>query len=230
MKDNRTNSYKRSFLIGILLGDAYARRRSKHKLSVEWTISHSEWSADLVKWKCNKLVRVFGIKKPTIHINLNSKDGKHKKHLFTFTADGRFRIVYQWFRKYRRKYITSKISFMDHPIGIAMMLCDDGSVRKRKKIHQDGSVYYLKPSLTIATHGFSHKEVKELLSHFSTVFGIQGSINPERRIRNGMIREYYRVHFNVENSRKLWKIVSLFIPHIPSMDAKFSYAYECFGR
>ena len=112
---------------------------------------------------------------------------------------------------------------MDHPVGLAMLLCDDGSVRKRKKFHKDGSIYYLKPSFTIATHSFSLEEVERFLRHISSTFGIDGIINTERR-------EYYRTNFNVENSMKMWKLVLPYIPQIPSIAAKFAYAYDRFGH
>lgn len=231
MKGKEVVSYKRSFLIGMILGDAHTRRRAKNKLTVEWIISHSERYADLVKWKRDELVRLFGVSKPRIHISQNSKQEEgFKKSLFSFTAGGRLRIVSQWFRKNGRKYITPKIRFMDHPVGLAMLLCDDGSVRKRKKFHKDGSIYYLKPSFTIATHSFSLEEVKRLLDHISIAFGIDGIINPERRLRRGKRREYYRTNFNVENSMKLWKLVLPYIPQIPSVNTKFAYAYDCFGH
>lgn len=231
MKGNEVVSYKRSFLIGMILGDAYTRRQAKYKLTVEWTISHSERFVDLVEWKRDELVRLFGITKPLIRMSRNGKRGEtFKKFLFSFTAGGRFRIVSQWFSKNSRKYITPKIRFMDHPVGLAMLLCDDGSVRKRKKFHKDGSIYYLKPSFTIATHSFSLEEVKRLLDHISSAFGIDGIINPERRLRRGERREYYRINFNVENSTKLWKLVLPHIPQIPSISTKFAYASTCFGH
>lgn len=231
MKNNESVSYKRSFLIGMILGDAHTRKQSKYKLTIEWTISHCEKCADLVEWKRDELVRLFGINKPVIHISQNGRKGESfKKFLFSFTAGGRLRIVSQWFRKDNRKYITPKIRFMDHPVGLAMLLCDDGSVRKRKTIHKDGSIYFLKPSFTIATHSFSQEEVKRLLDHISFTFGINGIINPERRWRSGERKEYHRTHFNVENSMKLWHLVSPYIPHIPSMNTKFAFAYDRFGH
>jgi len=118
---------------------------------------------------------------------------------------------------------------MDHPVGLAMLLCDDGSARKRKEFHKDGSIYYLKPSFTIATHSFSLEEVERLLSHISLVFNIDGIINPERRLRRGEIKEYYRINFNVENSIKLWNLVLPYIPQIPSINTKFAYIYDKFG-
>ncbi|PIP21286.1 MAG: hypothetical protein COX40_00160 [Candidatus Omnitrophica bacterium CG23_combo_of_CG06-09_8_20_14_all_40_11] len=226
MKGQETISYKRSFLIGMILGDAFVRQRAKHRLTVEWTISHCEKYADLVEWKRNEFVRLFGIQPPVIH---TSPNGEGVKHLFSFTTGKRIRIVSQWFSKNRRRHLSPKIRFMDHPVGLAMLLCDDGSVRRRKKIHRDGSIYYLKPSFTIATHSFSLEEVNRLLGHISVTFGINGIINPERRWRKGERREYYRSHFNVENSRRLWQSVLPYLPRIPSIRAKFAYAYDCFG-
>lgn len=211
----------------MILGDAYVRRRAKQRSTVEWTISHSERCADLVAWKRDEFVRLFGIKKPVIHA---SQNGEGMKHLFSFTAGGRMRIISRWFSKDGKRSLTQKIRFMDHPVGLAMLLCDDGSVRKRKKFHRDGSVYYLKPSFTIATHSFPLEEVQRLLGHLSSVFGITGLINPERRMRNGERREYYRSHFNSENSKQMWVLVRSYVPQVPSMDAKFAYAYECFGH
>ncbi|MBU0759721.1 MAG: hypothetical protein KKA34_05105 [Candidatus Omnitrophica bacterium] len=231
MKSNKTVSYKRSFLIGMILGDAHTRKCAKHKLRVEWIISHCEKYSDLVEWKRDELVKLFGIRKPIIHIYRNGKKGERfKKSLFSFTAGKRLRIASQWFSRDSRKYITPKIRFMNHPVGLAMLLCDDGSVRKRKKLHKDGSIYYLKPSFTIATHSFSLEEVKRLLTHISSVFGVDGIVNPERRWRGGKRREYYRINFNVENSIKFWKLILPHIPQIPSINTKFSYAYDRFGR
>jgi len=231
MKSNESVSYKRSFLIGMILGDAHTRRCAKHKLTAQWFIAHCEKYSDLVEWKRDELVKLFGIRKPIIHIYRNGKkEERFKKSMFFFTAGKRLRIVSNWFKKNDKKFITPKIRFMDHPVGLAMLLCDDGSVRKRKKTHKDGSIYYLKPSFTIATHSFSQEEVKRLLDHISSTFGINGIINPERRWRCGERREYYRTHFNVENSMKLWHLVLPYIPQIPSMNTKFAYVYDRFGH
>ena len=229
MKNNELVAYKRSFLIGMILGDAYTRKCAKHKLTVEWTISHCEKYADLVEWKRDELVELFRITKPLIRISRNGKkEETFKRYLFSFTSGARLRIVSQWFSKDGRKHITPKIRFMDHPVGLAMLLCDDGSVRKRKKIHKDRSIYYLRPSITVATHSFTLEEVERLLCHISSRFGIDGIVNPERRWRRGERKEYYRINFNVENSIKLWKLVSPHMPQVSSINTKFAYAYDRF--
>lgn len=117
---------------------------------------------------------------------------------------------------------------MNHPIGLAILLCDDGSVRKRKKKRKDGTVCYLAPSITIATHNFDEDSFNNLLNHIENLCGAKGYNNPERRVRRGTLRTYNRANFNVENSKILWNYVKDWIPDIPSMRSKFSFALERF--
>jgi len=216
-------SYKRSLIIGTLLGDAYSRKRilKNGGLRVEYTISHSLKQKDLVYWKASEISRVFNVK-------INVKDEKYNRAVFYLIGSKRLRVIHEWFHNKRRKIISPKIRFMNHPIGLSMLLCDDGCINKRKKKHKDGSIYYLKPTITIATHCFLKKEVDILLNHLERTWGICGYINPERRNRNGSIKEYQRIWFNSQNSEILWNIVSDWIPNVNSMFNKFAFAFERF--
>ncbi|MBU4343146.1 MAG: hypothetical protein KKG21_03965, partial [Candidatus Omnitrophica bacterium] len=71
-------------------------------------------------------------------------------------------------------------------------------------------------------------EVKRLLTHISSVFGVDGIVNPERRWKGGRRKEYYRINFNVENGMKLWKLALPYMPQISSINTKFSYVYDSF--
>ena len=217
-------SYKRSLVIGTLLGDASSRRRdSGGRMKAEYAINHSLAQADLVAWKAHELGRLYG-KELKVHWGSSGN-----RAYFSLTQGRRLRVIHDWFHRGSRKVVTEKIRFMDHPIGLSMLLCDDGSIRKRKKTHRDGTTYYLKPSITIATHGFDRDSVEKLLRHIERVSGAHGYVNPERRWRAGRLAEYNRINFNVENSRKLWEYIKLWIPRVPSMMSKFSYAIERFG-
>lgn len=219
-----TVSYKRSLVIGTLLGDASSRRRdSRSEMKAEFYFVHSLAQADLLERKAQELGRLFG-KTPKVHYNQAIN-----RVSFYLSQGRRLRVIHDWFHRDSRKVITDKIRFMDHPIGLSMLLCDDGSIRKRKKTHRDGSIYYLKPSITIATHGFDRDSVEKLLCHIESQCGARGYINPERRWRVGRLVEYNRINFNAANSRKLWDFVKPWIPRIPSMMSKFSYAIEHFG-
>jgi len=217
-------SYKRSLVIGTLLGDAYSRMAPhKSRKKSEYFICHSLKQADLVEWKAKEISRLYDKQ-----IVVNYYPNYHKAS-FSLTQGKRLRVIHNWFHWDSRKVITEKIRFMDHPIGLAMLLCDDGSVRKRKKHHQDGTIYYLKPSITIATHSFDTESVKKLLEHIEGLCGAKGYINPERRWQQGELKVYNRINFNSENSQKLWSYVSRWIPKVPSMLSKFDYAIERFG-
>lgn len=217
-------SYKRSLVIWTLLGDACSRRgRAKYKKNAQYAIVHSLEQGDLVQWKASEFERLYDIK---LKVHLNPV--KNRASFYT-TQSKRLRVIHDWFHRNSKKVITDKIRFMDHPIGLSMLLCDDGSIRKRKKKHRDGTIYYLKPSITIATHGFDKDSVEKLLHHIDQLCGAKGYINPERRWRAGKLMEYNRINFNSENSQKLWSYVKFWIPRVPSMMAKFAFAIEHFG-
>lgn len=220
-----TVSFKRSFLIGCLLGDAHSRPRNRKtgKLQVEFCITHSLAQQDLVEWKAAIFRSLWN---PNLKVCLYPQWNKAS---FSVTSGGRLRVIHDWFFKERKKTITDKIRFMDHPIGLAILLCDDGSVLKRKKTHADGSIYYLKPALTIATHCFARQDVERLLLHIDKLCGARGYINIERKWRKGIQVEYQRVRFNSTETEKLWNYVRDFIPSVPSMQQKFKYMYESFN-
>lgn len=209
-----TVSYKRSFLIGCLLGDAYSRIRGKNK-HAEFVVSHGNVQEDLVRWKAKQVVHILNLfNEPKVYPNAH-------KMAFSITKGKRLRVIHDWFHRGKIKVISEKIRFLDHPVGLAMLLCDDGSVLMRKKKHKDGIKYYLKPCLTIATHGFSDDCVGKLINHLDVKFGIKSYINYERRIRNGVRKIYPRLRLNANESEKLWNLVKPHMPAIESMRVKF---------
>ncbi len=217
-------SYKRSLVIGALLGAATSRlSRTKHGAKAGYAIVHGIEQADLVEWKAREIERLYG---EPVEVHYDRARGRAYLSLY---QGRRLRVIHDWFHRNSEKVITEKIRFMDHPIGLAMLLCDKGSVRKRKKAHRDGTVYYLKPRLTIATHGFDKKSVETLLAHIERLCGARGCVNPERGWRNSATGEGDRIDFDSENSRKLWDCVKPWIPRVTSMISKFSYAIERFG-
>jgi hypothetical protein len=220
-------SYKRSLVIGMLLGDANSRKRNRlggvH--SVCFTVTHSQSQADLVEWKAAQMAKCYAV-----NINVHHRVYEYSRHsTFSFTQRKRLRVIHDWFHRDGRKTISEKVKFMDHPVGLAMLLCDDGSIRKRKKQHRDGTLYFMSPSITVATHCFSREEVLLLLDHIKRVCGAEGYINQERRVRRGSEVVYNRINFNAENSKVLWDYVSAWIPRVPSMMKKFEFIIERYG-
>ncbi|MBA3440307.1 MAG: hypothetical protein H0T92_10610 [Pyrinomonadaceae bacterium] len=223
----QTVSYKRSLVIGMLLGDANSRKRNRHDgvHSVCFTVTHSQNQADLVAWKAAEMAKHYGV-----NVNFHHRVFSYSCFsTFSFTQRKRLRVIHDWFHRGKRKFISEKIRFMDHPIGLAMLLCDDGSIRRRKKQHRDGTTYYLAPSITIATHCFSEEEVTLLLAQINRMCGAEGYINPERRVVCGDKVVYHRINFNAENSKILWNYVSAWMPCVPSMMNKFEFIIGRYG-
>jgi hypothetical protein len=220
-------SYKRSLLIGMLLGDAHSRKRNRRNgiNSVCFTVTHSQSQTDLVEWKAAKIARYYDV-----NINVYHHVYSYSRFsTFSFTQRKRLRVIHDWFHQDERKFISEKVRFMDHPIGLAMLLCDDGSIRRRKKQHRDGTTYCLAPSITIATHCFNQEGVLLLLAQIKAMCGAEGYINPERRVRRGCKVVYNRINFNSANSKILWDYVSAWIPRVPSMMRKFEFIIERYG-
>jgi hypothetical protein len=207
-------SYKRSLIIGMLLGNSFShnKKAKNGKLKKTFVVAHPLKEIDLIKWKAEKIKRCF------------KEDGKIRKYrnqaFFSIIQKKRIRVIVKWFYRDKDKIITDKIRFMDHPIGVAMLLSDNGSVKKRKKKHKDGTVYYSAPSITIATEYFSDDDIFSLIAHIRKLCGAEGYIG------SGNVKQ---VRFNAENSKLLWYYVRQWIPVVPSMANKFAFIIERYG-
>lgn len=209
---NYTVSYKRSLIIGMLLGDASSqmKRTKNNQLRAEFAVCHNLRYEDLAHWKAMELSRLFDTQ-----IDVKKYQNKAR---FSVTRGKRIRVISTWFYRNGKKTITDKIRFMNHPVGVSMLLCDAGSIRKRKKRHTDGTIYYSAPCIKIAMHAFSYDEIERFLIHKKESCYAEGSIK-KRGVRQEVI-------FNAENSKKLWHYVSSWIPQVPSMTDKFSSIIE----
>lgn len=216
-KEEQRNSvvYKRSFLIGVLLGKTASTRivGKNGQLKTELTVRHSSKHSDLARWKAAEFNRMYGV---------NSKDSTH----ITLIQRGRVRVICNWFYQHGRKTITPKIRFMNHPIGLAVLLSDHGFVRKRKKTHQDGTMYYLKPSFMLTIDSFSQEEMAMLLKQIEQVTGAVGSVHTEHRWWQGCRVEYQQIQFDSANSLVLWNAIKNWLPDVPSIQARFSVVRE----
>ncbi len=189
------------------------KRTESNKLRAELAVSHTLQYEDLARWKATEISRLFDTRiKAEVYQN---------KARFSVTKGKRIRVISKWFYRNGKKAVTDKIRFMNHPVGLSMLLCDAGSVRKRKKRHTDGTVYYSAPCITIAMHAFLYDDIQRLLIHIKESCGAEGDTEKKGAYQN--------VIFNAENSKKLWHYVNFWIPEIPSVLEKFSYIIERYG-
>jgi hypothetical protein len=200
----------------MLLGNASSQmKKSKsNQLRAELTVSHSLGYEDLLQWKANEIRRLFDTQ---IDVRMYQNTVR-----FSVTKGKRIRVISKWFYRNGKKRITDKIRFMNHPVGVSMILCDAGSIKRRKKQHKDGTVYYSAPFIKIAMHAYSCDEIEIFLNHIKKICGAEGGMKK----RGG----YQDILFNAENSKKLWHYVSPWMPQIPSMQDKFSLMIERYGK
>lgn len=214
-------SYKRSLLIGMLLGNAHSRISAlTRRLQAEFFIRQVASQHDLLAWKAKELQRVLAVEIKRVE----------PQRFFSFTLGRRGRVIHRWFHRGERKAITPKIRFMDHPIGLAVFLCDAGSVCRRKKRHSEGTCYYARPTLTIAVHAFAESEVALLLAHINVLSGAEGYIKPAPRVRESDVSTRLKIRFNAENSQLIWDTVKRWIPNVASMENKFQAAIQVYGK
>lgn len=207
-------SYKRSWLIGLLLGKAVSKLyqdKDSHKYKAKFIVTDCQEHRDFIAWKAQEAQNLLRIR----------VDYSADRLTFSLVSGRRIRIIHEWFYRNQQKVITPKIRFMDHPIGLAMLLCDSSKVLKRKKYHQDGSVYYLKPSIVLMPHCSNMDGTILLMNHIKDLCGANGHLIQGKR--------YPQISFNAENSRQLWFYVKDWIPQLESLRTKFADAVEYYG-
>jgi hypothetical protein len=191
----------------MLLGNSFFHNKKK-----EFVVRHTLKDIDLIEWKAENINRLF---------KANMKIRKYRNQaFFSIIQKKRIRVIGKWFYRDGRKIISDKIRFMDHPVGIAMLLCDNGSVKRHKKKHKDGTIYYSAPSIIIATEHFSDDDVLSLMDHIRKLCSAEGYIG------SGTVSQ---IKFNAKNSKLLWCYVKQWIPDVPSMANKFAFIIERYG-
>ncbi|OQW91563.1 MAG: hypothetical protein BWK79_16595 [Beggiatoa sp. IS2] len=209
-------SYKRSWLIGMLLGKAVSKLyvdKNSQKCKAKFIVTGNEEQSDFVAWKAQEARNLLRIR-----VDYNSSIDPLT---FSLVSGRRIRVIHEWFYRDHHKVITPKIRFMDHPIGLAMLLCDVGKVLKRKKYHRDGSVYCLKPSIVLMPHCSNMDGAILLMNHIKDLCGASSHLIQGRR--------YPQISFNVESSKQLWFYVKDWIPQLESLKIKFADTIECYG-
>ena len=230
-----TVSYKRSLIIGTLLGNACSRqwKNESGQLKAQLTVRHAFEHADLAEWKADEFGRLFDA---NIAVRRDRASGRVQ---FSITRGKRIRVTDKWFHRNGKKTVSDKIRFMDHPVGMAMLLCDRGSVRKRRKRHKDGTEYYAAPALFLEMGSFSENDAERLSDHIRKLCGAEavvktgaGDIPIRKKADRSVIFSNDRpgLSFNAANSEILWGYAGLWMPQVLSVSARFSFIIEKYGK
>ena len=196
---NMTNIEK-NIIIGSLLGDGslalYGRSKNAYYREHGCTkqVPYRKWKAERLKNLDFKLLTTC--KNP----QLRSPSNK----IYT--------ELYNLFYKNREKIITPEnIILLNHPIGLACLYMDDGSLVIDSSKRKNGSIYIF-PRISIYTLNFSKDENIILQNHISKIFNINTKLK-ERK--DG---KHFLLEINKRNDIvKFINTVSPFIKGIPCM-------------
>lgn len=117
-----------------------------------------------------ELFQSFCRQGPKLQVNAPDKrTGKTYSNIYFNTrALLCFRELFDLFYQDGRKVVPSNIYELLTPLGLAYLLCDDGSYHKSRKI------------VRISTNSFSFDEVQLLVSVLTGKFGLKSTINKDK--------------------------------------------------
>ena len=171
------NQTQRFVLIGSLLGDGCLVPNSWKK-HYRLFITQSEKQRDYLNWKY-KIFENFVLSKPKYHEKTKSCRFRTISHL-GFTE---YRKIFYPFDK---KIVPEEIEkLLIHPISLAVWYMDDGSLHTRKN------------TFVLNTQSFSFEENEKLQKCLLKNFGIESSINRDKKYWRLYIKQKSAKRFNV---------------------------------
>jgi len=200
---------KMSFLIGCIIGDCGIYLR-KVKDLWEWDFCHAD--GELIEFKA-KIIEAITGKSINIGDKVSSTTGSVQKRFTCSSKNGYLRLVANWFPF---KKITDKIRFMNHPIGLSMLIVDDGSINCAKKKHKDGSIYFLPPKIWLHTCMYSDEECNILIEHIEKLCGAKGNLKKEKH-------KYNLIKFSFYDSKLIWSYIKEYTPTTKKLNYKFRH-------
>ena len=203
IKTYNITNIERNIIIGSLLGDGslalYGRSKNAYYREHGCTkqVPYRKWKAERLKNLDFKLLTTC--KNPQLR-SLSNK-------IYT--------ELYNLFYKNREKIITPEnIILLDHPIGLACLYMDDGSLVIDSSKRKTGSIYIF-PRISIYTLNFSKYENIILQNHISKAF------NVNTKLKERKDGKHFLLEINKRNDIvKFINTVSPFIKGIPCMHYK----------
>ncbi len=181
-------SKQHDLIIGSTFGDAYIRQRDKN---CNFRVSHSPLQKKYLLKKY-KIMKEFTLSEPKW--NMREVNGRFIEtlELATFTHP-----VFNYYRKlfYKNgvKEISREALDLLNPRSLAFWLCDDGSYDNKQGY------------IVLCTNSYSIREHKIMKEYFNEIWNLDPTIG----FRD---KKYYYLRFKQEDSKRLIKIVELFVP------------------
>lgn len=179
------SQFQKEVINGCLLGDGRLECRSKEG-SARLRIHHGWKQKDFIFWKYKVLKNLVSCPPRKIICWKNPKNNENYYSWYFHTRTfPEFKILYKVFYLNRKKILPKNILDLLNSLTLAVWIMDDGC--------NDNN------SLILNTQNYSIKEHYRLQEIFQKKFGLLSTTNKDR--------DEFRLRFNSENAKKLFKII-----------------------
>lgn len=214
---------KKSFLIGMNLGDSYLCKHPKGK-NYYIVCTHNPKQYDYLSWKMENIKENLN-KDYSIHSSKTHFSGKalHKgnigKEYLMYRGVSRTHTLITKIRKEMydengKKIVTREILNQLTPLGLAIWYMDDGNLAYRK--NDNGSIK--SRNVTLHIQGFDSKSQYNIVNYFKESLGVECKLHKAR--------DKYKLWMNTPNSIKFLKIVAPYVDMVECMRYKIDLKYE----
>lgn len=205
----KIDNYKENIIIGSLLGDGNLAI-SGRSINAHYREHFSPKQLDYRIWKCNKL------------IDLNFKLYIRKNYYqLTSPSNPLYTHYYNLFYNNKIKIVTKEnIKLLNHPIGLACLYFDDGTLVIDSTTRNNGCKY-LFPRISISTLCFSKEENLILINHIYNVFSIKF------KLKQFPYGKGYALELNKKD--EIFKFINLISPYVKDIKS-MSYKINIYDR
>lgn len=202
------NQIERNIIVGSLLGDG-SLDLSGRSVNARYREHGCDAQMNYRKWKAEQLKG----------LDFKFSD-KGKYGLVYSLSRERFTKLYHIFYTNKVKVLTKEsVKLLDHPIGLACLYMDDGSLVISSNKRKDS--IYLSPQLTIYSLNFSEEENIILRDHINNTFGVNFIL---KKRRDG---KHYVLGINKQND--IVKFLDVVRPYVSKIDC-MNYKIDIVNR
>ena len=206
---------QKDIILGTLLGDGYLNKRGTN---IRLQLVHGPEQAEYIKFKYDNLKNICterGLKFETFNDKYSPTGKKHCWNFYTHKHEY-LEFLYEKIYPNNKKQISEEILEKLTPLSLAIWLCDDGSLQKRKgKIRKDGSQIYIGARFIICTYSKNINIEKLICKKLKEIFNLNFSIQKHY--------DNFRLSCTTQEFKKLVEIVNPYI--IDSMKYKFDTSF-----
>lgn len=186
-------------ILGTVLGDGSLKIYGAYR-NAGLQFRHSETQKEYFLWKVKQLKEVASEKS----VSVQKADGYSSSRKWRFISRRLPALTELHRALYKNNTLVIRRKWLNTmtPLSLAVWWCDDGSL-----------ISYGGRKGVFCTDGFDKKSVQVLARYLKVVWGIQTTVAPVGRKRDGKQKQYWRLW--IRSSEELKKFLRIILPHLP---------------